>query len=150
MSASSTPTERPFALRARARLAATVDLPTPPLPEATATIARTPGASAALLAAAAGAPCAWAPWPGAPRAGAWVRPPGGLAQRLKARAALGLDLDREADIAVADDDPRYHPERDDVRAPVGVAHCGQRVENFFLGNGHSLIPSDGLEVTAFR
>src|SRR5437867_10437737 len=58
MSASSTPTECPFALRARARLAATVDLPTPPLPEATATIARTPGASALLPAAAGCAPAA--------------------------------------------------------------------------------------------
>src|SRR6516165_1748915 len=52
MSASSTPTESPFALSPNARLAATVDLPTPPLPEATATIAFTPAT--------------------APR---WVRPP---------------------------------------------------------------------------
>src|SRR5260370_11142943 len=80
MSASSTPTERPFALRASARLAATVDLPTPPLPEATATIARTPGASAGLPAAAAGraaAPGAGPPCPGAPWAEASGRPPPG-------------------------------------------------------------------------
>ncbi len=43
MSASSTPTRRPFARKAKARLEATVDLPTPPLPEATATIASMPG-----------------------------------------------------------------------------------------------------------
>ena len=36
-SASSTPTVRPLAARAAARLAVTDDLPTPPLPEATST-----------------------------------------------------------------------------------------------------------------
>ena len=36
MSASSTPTVRPCAARAMARLTVTEDLPTPPLPEATA------------------------------------------------------------------------------------------------------------------
>src|SRR5258706_186446 len=54
MSASSTPTRSPLAFMPSARLAATVDLPTPPLPEATATMARTPGASAVLAAATAG------------------------------------------------------------------------------------------------
>src|SRR5919204_1982047 len=43
MSASIRPTRWPCRCRARARLAATVDLPTPPLPEATATVWRTPG-----------------------------------------------------------------------------------------------------------
>ncbi len=43
MSASSTPTRAPWAAQASARFAATVDLPTPPLPEATATIFLTPG-----------------------------------------------------------------------------------------------------------
>src|SRR5215207_6491703 len=43
MSASSRPTRRPCACRARARLVATVDLPTPPLPLATATTCLTPG-----------------------------------------------------------------------------------------------------------
>ena len=43
MSASSTPTRSPLACNPSARLAATVDLPTPPLPDATATIAPTPG-----------------------------------------------------------------------------------------------------------
>ena len=45
MSASRMPIRRPLAARARARLVAVVDLPTPPLPEATATIGRTPGTS---------------------------------------------------------------------------------------------------------
>src|SRR5262245_10052565 len=43
MSASSTPTLRPRVASPRARLTAVVDLPTPPLPEATAMIASTPG-----------------------------------------------------------------------------------------------------------
>ena len=43
MSASSRPTFSPWAWSARARLQAVVDLPTPPLPEATATMWRTPG-----------------------------------------------------------------------------------------------------------
>jgi hypothetical protein len=42
MSASSRPTFSPWAWRASARLQAVVDLPTPPLPEATATMWRTP------------------------------------------------------------------------------------------------------------
>src|SRR6056297_455271 len=43
MSASSTPAEAPSAASASARLVATVDLPTPPLPEATAMMFLTPG-----------------------------------------------------------------------------------------------------------
>src|SRR5579863_10201565 len=43
MSASRMPTLSPLALSARARLTAVVDLPTPPLPLATAMIAPTPG-----------------------------------------------------------------------------------------------------------
>src|SRR5437588_12947796 len=43
MSASSRPTACPSDCRARARLVATVDLPTPPLPLATATTCLTPG-----------------------------------------------------------------------------------------------------------
>ena len=46
---------------------------------------------------------------------------GGLAQRLEPRPALGLDLDRKGDVAVADRDPRDHAERDDVGAALGVA-----------------------------
>src|SRR6266849_9190974 len=43
MSASSSPTLAPLRLSAQARLMATVDLPTPPFPEATAIACRTPG-----------------------------------------------------------------------------------------------------------
>ncbi len=43
MSASMMPALRPMAWKPSARLTATVDLPTPPLPEATATMCFTPG-----------------------------------------------------------------------------------------------------------
>src|SRR5207247_8806393 len=43
MSASSKPTEAPLLRRAAARFTATVDLPTPPLPDATAIVCLTPG-----------------------------------------------------------------------------------------------------------
>ena len=70
MSASSTPTRSPLAFIPSARLAATVDLPTPPFPEATATMARTPGASGCA------APC---PGRGGAVCGAAARaPPVGL------------------------------------------------------------------------
>src|SRR5207302_9012255 len=46
MSASSRPTRRPRSRRPSARLSAVGDLPTPPLPEATAITAATPGISA--------------------------------------------------------------------------------------------------------
>ena len=164
MSASSTPTLRPIALSASARLAATVDLPTPPLPEATAMIAPTPGTAPRRDACAAPAPGPGACRRMAVRVGMPVRRRplrlaarlrlggqhrghrqharqrldrllGRLAQRLEARPALGLDLDGKADIAVADDDPRDHAERDDVGALVGVAHLPQRVEDLSLGDG---------------
>ena len=53
MSASSTPTFRPRSRKPSARLIAVVDLPTPPLPEATAMIAFTPGTPDGPP------PCAW-------------------------------------------------------------------------------------------
>jgi hypothetical protein len=45
MSASSKPTDAPSAASASARLTATVDLPTPPFPDATEMMLRTPGTS---------------------------------------------------------------------------------------------------------
>ena len=68
MSASSSPTRWPMAARPMARLTAVVDLPTPPLPDATAMIAFTPGTRAAW--AGRGAPPSVG---GGPAAG---RPPG--------------------------------------------------------------------------
>src|SRR6266851_9492233 len=64
MSASRMPTLRPRALRPSARLTAVVDLPTPPLPEATAMIASTPGIPCTASPRAAGRPPAGAPCAG--------------------------------------------------------------------------------------
>src|SRR6476659_7240525 len=133
MSASSTPTRSPLARSPSARLAATVDLPTPPLPEATATIAPTPGA--------------------APRRRLRLQHGGHrehsgqrlyglfrrLAQRLEARAALAFDLDREGDIAVPNDQPRYHAERDDIGALDGVRDMAECVEDLLFGISTHLI-----------
>src|SRR5215813_1873261 len=66
MSASRMPTLRPSAESPRARLTAVVDLPTPPLPEATAMIASTPGTPAASSPRAR----AWGAAPAPPAAGA--------------------------------------------------------------------------------
>ena len=57
MSASSRPTRRPCAASATARFTAVVDFPTPPLPEATATIFDTSGSSIAPCPAGDGARC---------------------------------------------------------------------------------------------
>src|SRR6185436_475894 len=57
MSASSRPTRRPRSRKPSARLSAVVDLPTPPLPDATAMTAATPGISACLDIGEAAAPC---------------------------------------------------------------------------------------------
>src|SRR6185437_10252672 len=55
MSASRTPTFSPRSRSPSARLTAVVDLPTPPLPEATAMMASTPGMPGCALSAG----CAW-------------------------------------------------------------------------------------------
>src|ERR1700684_1117416 len=68
MSASSTPILRPRSRRPRARLTAVVDLPTPPLPEATAMMAATPSTLVGLGARPAPGP-AWRPCGGG--AGGW-------------------------------------------------------------------------------
>ena len=156
----------PLARKPSARLAATVDLPTPPLPEATATIAPTPGTAPRA--------CERRAAPG--RGGAGVRRAGAaagrrlrgqhrrhrkhprellhglfrrLAQRLEPRAALALDLDRKGDIAVADDEPRDHSERDDVGALVGIRHPAQRIEDLSFGDGaHFILPAGAADSTA--
>ena len=65
-----------------------------------------------------------------------------LTQGFQPRAALGLDLDREGDIAVADRDPRDHAERHDVRPAVGVGDGREGVADLLFGDGH-VIPQSG-------
>src|SRR5262245_51920900 len=70
MSASSTPTLRPSVASPSARLTAVVDLPTPPLPEATAMIDSTPGTPTVASPRGAGRAPPAAPAAGAGRCGA--------------------------------------------------------------------------------
>ncbi len=70
MSASSTPTLRPRVASPSARLTAVVDLPTPPLPEATAMIDSTPGTPTFASPRGAGRGAAAPPPAGDGRAGA--------------------------------------------------------------------------------
>src|ERR1700730_4009799 len=122
MSASRSPTRSPMAARPSARLTATVDLPTPPLPEATAMIERTPGTSGL-----GGAPRAWGcPGPGRGLAGGLLRGQHRrhrqharqgldgllrrLAQRLELGSALRVDLDGETDMPLAQLHARDHAE----------------------------------------
>src|SRR5262249_19362194 len=148
MSASSTPMRKPLALSPSARLAATVDLPTPPLPEATAMIAPTPGTSPRAVRATAGPAGRGAA--GRRRGGEHRRYRGhfgqrlhrlfsGLAQRLELRAALVVDLDCEGDIAVANRQAGDNAEGHDIRPLLRVSDMPQRIEDLSLGDGHLIL-----------
>ena len=133
MSASSMPTLSPRSRSPSARLTAVVDFPTPPLPEATAIMAPTPGmpdcdrrcgAPASRARRAMRRPCArpararrWRRRGRARRALAGERHHGptarrvrraprlgALAHRLPSLDVRGIDRDREEHLAVADDD----------------------------------------------
>src|SRR5215472_9487775 len=127
MSASSMPTVRPRSRKPSARLTAVVDLPTPPLPEATAMIAPTPGT-------------AWGARPGAPADAALTRQRGhrrgdarngadrglgGLAHRFPALHHGGIDRDREGHLAGL-------RQRRSVRA----RHRLERRQHRILGDSH--------------
>src|SRR6185503_7522249 len=92
MSASSRPTRRPRSRRPSARLSAVVDLPTPPLPEATAITATTRGISDCR---------AIGEW--APPCGLGLGPDGFPGSRLG-----GIDIDREEHLALGRADRAQH------------------------------------------
>src|SRR6202035_286150 len=161
MSASSRPTRRPRSRRPSARLIAVVDLPTPPLPEATAMTAAMPGISDCFAigeAGLCGGLCAEnGATPGAWRRGACLALRGqrdhgdgdagngahrGLGLRPHALPGAGLgsvDIDREEHLAVADRDRRQNigiGQGDSARR----RHPGQRVENLLLRYAHGASP----------
>ena len=157
MSASSSPTRWPRVVSARARLTEVVDLPTPPLPEATATMAAMPGSAPRLS-----WPCGGWLRGAAPRRGGACAPSRGAAaggalggehrgdrghagerhhrrlaggaQRLLGGSLARVDLEGEADIAVAHDHARHHSERDHVLALPRVLDPGERRQNLLLGD----------------
>ena len=91
MSASSTPTFMPRSRSPSARLTAVVDLPTPPLPDATAMMASTPGIPGCTLSA------GWACGAGAPAARGWVATCAGCGPRAAAPAARSAVRATKAD-----------------------------------------------------
>src|ERR1700724_1235265 len=120
MSASSKPTRKPRSRRPSAKLSAVVDLPTPPLPEATAMTAAMPGISACFAIGEAGL-CAGRGTLGRGRRGgaglafggqrdhgggdAGNGAHGGFSLRAHAFPSAGLggvDIDREKHLAVGD------------------------------------------------
>ena len=61
---------------------------------------------------------------------------GRLAQRLKLRPALGIDLDGKGDMAVADGQAGDHAQTDDVAAAIRVADPAQGGHHVGLGHGY--------------
>ena len=133
MSASSRPTRAPSRARLTARLTATVVLPTPPLPDATAIVFLTPGIRSAA---------------GPPNERltllAQSTRTGGGAQRLQpvddVRLDLGLqraggrgELDREVDCAAVDVDRLDHPEADQVASDLRILDQRQGGHDVFVG-----------------
>ena len=140
----------PSCASATARFAASVDLPTPPLPLATAMIVRTPSIAAGP---ACGVGCrpifksgGGALGRGAVRgqerrhAGdARQRGNGGLgcdAYRFELRAAGRIDLEDEANAVVLDGQRAHDVGIDDAAAGAGHRHGGERCQDGFTGNGH--------------
>src|SRR6516165_6863384 len=147
MSASRMPTLSPTSRSPRARLTAVVDLPTPPLPEATAMIASTPGTpigegalrGAGPLAARSGAGgCLRSAvsatiadsTPGTARTAASAR-----AHAFPGLHGSRIDRDREEHLAVADHHLRELAARRERRA-VWAGDPGEAVENLLFGGCH--------------
>ena len=142
MSASRMPTRKPFCWKPSARLTAVVDLPTPPLPEATAIMYFTRPMPLCLRAGV-----------GRSAAAAFLLGVGGqrddgvgharqrlhrvlrgLAQRLVS-ARLGLrNVQREIDLIFVDDDFRKHAGGDEIAA-AGRCDGLKCVEHAFFGRG---------------
>src|SRR5215831_17096822 len=110
MSESMRPTRCPIRSRASARLAATVDLPTPPFPDATAIVWRT---SLRIVVGAAG------PGRGAP-------------DLLGRGLGLGHDLQPHRDVAASDRQVLDEAEGDDVAGEAGEPDRLQDLPDLFL------------------
>ena len=151
MSASSSPARLPSCASATARLAATVDLPTPPLPLATAMIRLTPGTARG--------PRLRRRVPADLQVGRRLRRRrpvrgqerrdrgdagqrrdrglGGGAGRLEPRALRRVDLEQEAHPVGLDRQRPHHVGVDDAAAGAGHRHRAQRREDGVAGDGIS-------------
>src|SRR5712671_2360902 len=137
MSASSTPTLAPSAARARARLTAVVDFPTPPLPDATATMFFTPGNELDPALHRMGNDLARdADVHGAHARDAAEFSPDELADRieLRLRGIAQLDLERDAAAFHFDVSRRLGGEK--IRARIRVKDFLEGAVDLFLGHGH--------------
>ena len=146
----------PSRASATARLAATVDLPTPPLPEATATMRFTPGTAAGPACGVgwrpifrSGGAAGFGAGPCAVSSAETPATPGSAATAASAARRIGssvgpraaIDLEDEADTLVLDG---QRP--DDVRlddAPAGARHLdgAERREHGFASDAHRLLPT---------
>ena len=169
MSASSTPTLSPRSRRPSARLTAVVDLPTPPLPDATAMMAPTPGTPMVPWARCAAAAAAGevAPRLRPRRRGAAARrtrsavsatmteaTPGSALTAASARLRTGsqafdhggIDRDREEHLAVGDDDVGQGAGVG-KRHAFGTGYASEARQNLSLGQCHHALqwpPRAGL------
>src|SRR5581483_10532830 len=135
MSASRMPTFRPRSRRPSARLTAVVDLPTPPLPDATAMMAPTPGGACAGCVPAAGAL-------GCQRNEHRVDPGKAAHRRLRAFAhrlpggdRRRIDGHGKEHFAAADHDVGENAALGQ-RPPVGGRDLRKRVNDLFFAQGH--------------
>ena len=137
MSASSTPTRAPSAASASARLAAVVDLPTPPLPLATATMFLTPGIS--LTPRWTACDVVFCETLTLTRA-----TPGSFAsascdqalQEVVLASRRIAELDVDADAVAVDSDLAHRFRRDEIAARVGIGDAVQCLLDVGLGHGH--------------
>src|ERR1700722_6728801 len=140
MSTSRMPTCNPRSRKPKARLTAVVDLPTPPLPEATAMIASTPGMPAGDRAG--GATCALGGQRDHDRFHARHRADrglGALAHRFPKFDRAGLDGDREKHLAVGSDDLGQFSSLRQWCA-VGARHMTEPGKHVVFEGLHRLIP----------
>ena len=158
----------PRSRRPSARLTAVVDLPTPPLPEATAIIEATPGTPDGPCCGPWPCVCAARPPAGAPCGGLAAAAPalalcrqrhhrrlhaghcldrllGALSHRLPSLHHAGIDGDREEHLAVARDDLRQRAGVGQRRA-VRPRDFAEALEDVFPGDRHGFVPAN-LAVT---
>ena len=139
MSASSRPTAAPSRASATARFTATVLLPTPPLPDATASTFFTPGSSCSGVRGAARRTVA-------PQVSSTVSTPIGSSAawtRVSISSLSGQagrrQLDLERDLGAVDHEVPNHVPRDEVAAELRLLHLAQGLHHGGFGDLHHAV-----------